>query len=399
MAPPRPHPLAVAPAALAADRAIAAMWKRGITRKPPLDPDHLWEIGARGFDAADESGGRSPEDVADFRLRLSRLCASLREEAELNALGHTMAYGQLTGAIRKRHALGRLWRHRPEILETPIAPPIVVAGQMRSGTTRIHRLLAADPAHTGTRFCNSFDPVPGRPDFRPAKAAFALAVARRINPWLDTLHPFGATRSDEEIGWLSAALNPCAFEAQWHIPSYVAFSEARDSAPIYNEFARILRTDCVAMGNASRPRVLKCPQFAEDLPALLAALPSARVVITKRETEAVLDSTVSMVASQSAFQSDIRDLDAILTEWRRKLTLRERRTAEGLHAHDGPVATIQYAAINADWRAAIASAYSDLGIELNGQAIAAMEREQAAAEKSPHHHHAGTLHQFARART
>ncbi|MFN3510475.1 MAG: sulfotransferase, partial [Tsuneonella troitsensis] len=94
-----------------------------------------------------------------------------------------------------------------------------------------------------------------------------------------------------------------------------------------------------------------------------------------------------------------RDLDAILTEWRRKLTLRERRTAEGLHAHDGPVATIQYAAINADWRAAIASAYSDLGIELNGQAIAAMEREQAAAEKSPHHHHAGTLHQFARART
>ena len=30
---------------------------------------------------------------------------------------------------------------------------------------------------------------------------------------------------------------------------------------------------------------------------------------------------------------------------------------------------------------------------------AQVRREQAAAEKSPHHHHAGTLHQFARART
>lgn len=399
MAPPRPHPLAVAPAARVANHAIAAMWSKGLTAKPPLDPHHLWQIGARGFDSADECHGRNADDVADFRERLTRICASLRDEAALNALGHTMAYGQLTGAIRKRHALGRLWRQRPEILDAPIAPPIVVAGQMRSGTTRIHRLLAADPAHTGTRFCDSFDPVPKRPDVRPAKAAFALAIARRINPWLDTLHPFGATRADEEIGWLSAALIPCAFEAQWHIPSYVAFSEQRDPASVYREFARILRTDAVAMGNSTRPRVLKCPQFAEDLPALLDALPTARLVVTERDTEAVLDSTVSMVAGQSAFQSNVRDIEVIRTEWRRKLALRERRMLEGLKDHEGPVAKVQYAAINADWRAAITSTYAALGIDLSRGAMAAMEREQAVAERSPHRDHAGTLDRFAQAQT
>jgi hypothetical protein len=398
MPPPRPHPLAVAPAARAAERAIAAIWRSGVTPKPPLDPDYLWRVGAKGFEAEDEHGGRSGEDVADFRERLERLCRALREEAQPNALGHTMAYGQLTAAIRKRHALGRLWRARTGLAETAIAPPIVVAGQMRSGTTRIHRLLAADPAHAGTRFCNSFDPVPGRPGLRPLKAAFALAVARRINPWLDTLHPFGATRADEEIGWLSAALSPCAYEAQWHIPSYVAWSEIRDPAPVYREFARILRTDAQAMGNAARPRILKCPQFSEDLAALLEALPGTRLVVAERDAEAVLDSTVSMVAGQSAFQSDVRDLAAIRAEWRRKLALRERRMSAGLAAHAGPVARVHFAALDADWRAAIASVYAALGLDLSPAALSAMEREQAAAARSPHRAHARTLDRFASAR-
>jgi hypothetical protein len=398
MPPPRPHPLAVAPAARAADRAIDAIWRSGVTPKPTLDPDDLWQVGARGFDAEDERASRSDEDVADFRERLARLCTALRDEAALNALGHTMAYGQLTGAIRKRHALGRLWRSRPELAQTSVAPPIVVAGQMRSGTTRIHRLLAADPAHAGTRFCNSFDPVPARPDLRPFKAAFALAVARRINPWLDSLHPFGATRVDEEIGWLSAALSPCAYEAQWRIPSYVAWSEARDPGPVYREFARILRTDAQAMGDAARPRVLKCPQFSEDLEAMLGALPDARIVIAEREAEAVLDSTVSMVAGQSAFQSNAREPGAIRAEWRRKLRLREQRMNAALAARGGAVARVPFGSVNADWRGAIASVYADLGIELSSAAFAAMEREQAAAARSPHQDHARALDRFARAR-
>ncbi|MGN3973587.1 sulfotransferase [Tsuneonella sp. SYSU-LHT278] len=395
MAPPRPHPLAVAPAARLADRAVAAIWRSGIAPRPPLDPDALWRVGARGFGAEDEAAGRSEEDRRDFRERLDRLCRSLTDEARLNALGHTMAYGQLTGAIRKRHALGRLWCARPDLATAPIAPPIVIAGQMRSGTTRIHRLLAADPALAATRFCNSFDPVPARPDWRPLKAAFALAVARRINPWLDTFHPFGATRADEEIGWLSAALSPCAYEAQWHIPSYVAWSEASDPAPVYREFARVLRTDAVAMRDAARPRVLKCPQYAEDLPALLAQFPDARVIVTSRASDAVLDSTVSMVAGQSAFQSRMRDAGAIRTEWRRKLALREKRLESALAAHRGPVAHVSFEDLDTDWRSAIAGVYALLGLALLPAAREAMEREQRIATRSPHRAHARTVNRFA----
>ena len=397
MPPPRPHPLTRSGAAEWADRLLDGLWDRGVTPKPPLDPEFLWEKGADGFEPEHALSVRASEDAADFRERLEVLCASLRDEAGLNALGHTMAYGQITAAIRKRHALGRLWLEQPSIAETPLAPPIIVVGQMRAGTTRMHRLLAADPRHAGTRFCNAFDPVPPRPPFtdaRPLKAVFALAVARTLNPWLDTLHPFGTTRPDEEIHWLSHALNPCAYEAQWRIPAYVAFSEARDAAPVYREFARILRTDAAVMGNAALPRVLKCPQFCEDLPALLGLFPEARLVVTHRDTGEVLESAVSMAAAQMAPQSDSLDLGAIRNEWSRKIALRESRMEQALAAWDGPVSHVAFAELNAGWEGEIARVYRELGLALTDETLAAMRKEQRRGAKGQHRGHRKQIEGF-----
>lgn len=396
MAPPRLHPLARSRFSERAGSLVERLWERGITPKPALEPGFLWGVGSKGFSPEDERSLRGADEVADFRERLERLCRALREEAHLNALGHTMAYGQLTSAIRKRHALGRLWRERPGLAATPLAAPIIVVGQMRAGTTRMHRLLAADPAHAGTLFCRSHDPVPRRPDLRRLKSAAGLAIARRINPWLDTLHPFGPARVDEEIGWLSAALDACTYEAQYAVPSFVAFNEASDGRAVYREFARILRTDAATAGNAGRPRVMKCPQFCEHLPALLEQFPDARLVVTRRAHEEVLASSVSMVAAQMAFQTDHASLDAIEAEWRRKLALREARVEEVLANWQGPVARVDYAALNADWRAEIARTYAALDLELTPAAQAAMEAEQDRAAREAHHAHARDLARFRR---
>jgi hypothetical protein len=394
--PPRPHPLARSRFAELAGLAMAWSW-RGLNERPPLEPEYIWRKGCAGFDPSDEVAGREPEDVADFRERLAAICTALREEARLNPLGHAAAYGQLKAAVRTRHALGRSWRRRPELATTPLAPPIVIVGQMRSGTTRMHRLLAADPRHTATRLCNSIEPVPRRPDVRPLRCAAGLALARMVNPWLDTLHPFAATRADEELGWLSWSLSPCAYEAQWRIPSFSAFSETRDPEPLYREFARILRSDAAQMRDAARPRVLKCPQYAEDLPALLAQFPEARVVVTRRDAGEVLDSTISVVASQMAWQTDRASLAGIEAEWRRKLALREARMREALAGFDGPLVEVEFADLNGGWRDVMAQTYAGLGLELTPAALAAMEREQALADRSAHRLHAGTYRQFARA--
>ncbi len=385
--PHRPHLLAKSRSAVLADRAIAAIWEKGLHAQPPLEVEPLWRIGARGFSPEDEAFGRSAQDVADFRERLDLLCRSLREEADLNSLGHTMAYGQITSAIRVRHSLGRLWRQKTGIEKTPIVAPIIVVGQMRAGTTRMHRLLAADPAHAGTCLYHAMNPVRSFPDWRPLKTWLGLSLARKINPWMDNMHPFGATRVDEELPWLAHALSPAALEAQYRIPSYVAFSEARDAAPVYAEFERMLRTDAAMMRNAALPRVLKCPQYAEDLAALLGRFPDARVVVTRRCQDEVLASTISVVASQMAYQSDTADLAEIELEWRRKLDLRDQRVEAALNGFDGPVSEVEFNDLGEDWVKQIARVYRELGLDLTEAAMAAMRAEQGRAQRSPHHGH------------
>ena len=399
--PPREHPLARAPLVGKTNHWLANAWRRGWASRPSLDPEALWRKAALAASHGSETGGRSDTDVADFRLRLARLCESLEQEAALNPLGLTLAHGQLVRAIRHRLELGALWRKRPDLAQHPIAPPIIVVGHMRAGTTRVHRLLASDPAHAGTRFCDSWHPVPPRsrfgPELRPLWSAGSLFLARRMNPWLDAIHPFGVTRPDEELGWLAAALDHCAYEAQWCIPAFTRWSEARDAGPIYREFARILRTDAAIRRNGTRPRVLKVPQFAEDMPALLARFPDARVVRTRRDHDDVAASAVSLIANQMAIQSDAADLAWIAAEADRKIALREARMDAALKGFTGLQAEVTFAQLDHDWEGALARAYAALDLPLTNEALAAMHREQRLAKRALHHSHRRTYRSFARA--
>lgn len=395
--PPRPHPLARAPLVDRLNGWLDTAWAKGWSSVPSLDPAALWAKALATAPAAGEQGGRSAEDVADFRLRLETLCTSLQAEALLNSLGLTVAHGQLARVIRQRLLLGALWLEHPALAETPIAAPIIVLGQMRGGTTRVHRLLAADPAHAATRFCDSWHPVPATPDLRPLWGAMTLAAARLMDPWLDTIHPFGSRRADEELGWLASALDHCAYEAQWRVPAFTLFSEARDPAPVYTEFARILRTDAAHHGNAARPRVLKVPQFTEDLPALLARFPDARVVLARRDHEDVARSAASLVANQMAIQSDHADMAWIEQECRRKIALRSTRKMEALAAFTGPVAEVHFDALDADWQAEMARIYAALGLPFTPAARAAMAAEQRRAASGAHHAHGHAMAGFAEA--
>lgn len=400
MPPPRDHPLARGPLATRANAFLGKAWARGWLPPPDLDPDALWTLAAKPHGAraeAIEHGGRSAEDVTDFRERLARLCAAVEAEADLNALGRAMAWGQLSRAVRNRLAFGALWRDRPELLATPLAPPIIVIGHMRSGTTRIHTLLAADPAFSHTRYCDAYHPVPAPLGLNRVKAGLELAMLGLLNPWMQSIHPMAPAKVEEELAWISAALHHSIYESQWHIPSFSAWSEARDPVQIYREFRRILQTDAGHRGIADKPRVLKVPAFAEDLATIRALFPDARLVLATREHGSVLKSAISLAANQMAMQSDTCCLERIEARWRHKIALREERMAAVLDGWRGPQARARFDALNDDWEAAITGIYADLGLPLTAQALAAMRKVMAASEDGHHHGHAEQLARFSQA--
>ncbi|WP_340586849.1 sulfotransferase [Erythrobacter alti] len=376
---------------------LESAWSKGVFSRPSLDPEALFDKALGDALAHGEYGLRAADEVDDFRLRLQSLCAALESEATLNSLGLTIAHGQLVRVIRQRLDLGALWSQQPDLAATPLAPPIIIVGQMRSGTTRIHRLLAADPQFAATRFCDSWHPVPRKPDTRPAWSALSLVFARTLDPWLDSIHPFGVTRPDEELGWLACALNHCAYEAQWRVPSFTAFSESRDPAPVYREFARILATDAANHGNAHLPRVLKVPQFAEDLSALLAEFPDARVILTNRCDQQTAASAASLVANQMTIQSDHVDMAWIEKEMARKIALRQDRMDSALAEFAGPVTRVDFDALSANWEGQVERIYSELRLPMSELSLAAIRNEHERAATSEHREHARQYRAFASA--
>lgn len=387
MAPPRNTLLARAPIIDKINHRLQRAWDRGWLEPIEIEPDWLWHRASRNGVCSFEAGGRCQQDVADFRQRLDQLCWSINNQAKLNPIGRCFAYGQITRAIRQRLELGKLWHDKPQILDISLASPIIVLGQMRAGTTRVHRLLAADPDHAATRFCDSWNPVPAKPDLRPAWSGIALFWARRLNPWIDTIHPFSAARPDEELGWLAGAFNHAAYEAQWRITDYVAYSEARTPEAIYREFARILRTDASNRGNAGKPRVIKVPQFSEDLPTLLEQFPEARIVVAERNHQDTVDSAISLVANQMAMQSDHVDIDWLRKEWDRKTQLRRERVEHALRGFRGRVASVDFGSLDTDWEGAVRRIYAALGLTLGKEALAAMRAEQKQASRLDHRAH------------
>lgn len=388
-----PPAIAAPPAAgrrvAALNTLIARCWDAGIKARPDLDPERLLERARATTGLADLDGPVG--GGGDVTGRLAGLTAALGG-ARLSPLGQTIAEHQLLTAVQARlRALALIARH-PEIRQIPIIAPVIVLGQMRSGTTRLQRLLAADRRLDHTRFFESWRPVPtGRFDPRILRAALGLAATRAVNPRFAAIHPSTAGGPDEEIGLLALSLASTQFEVQWRIPAFARQLENLDRVSVYAEFKAFLQLTRWLRGRdaivANRPWVMKVPQFTQDLDALLTIFPDARLVAVDRDPAAVVASAASLVENQMVLQSDAVDRGWIGTEWLRKVRLRQATVARVTAARAPALIATSYAGLDADWGHEIARIQAFLGLPPDTAATARMAAFVAAtaAPRRPAH--------------
>lgn len=366
-------------------------WAAGWSTKPILDSAAI-------IDAAARRAGRRPAD-GRWNDRLDLLCRHLNGEARLNALGRTLAWGQLVRIVAARARAERLLTRHPEIGERRIAAPLIIVGQMRSGTTRMHRLLACDPAFVANRLFEQLNPVPFRRwprriDPRPVSAAVGQRGLAWIEPALHAIHPTGATEVEEDFGLHAFSMWGALFEGQWHVPGFARAMEQVDPADAYDEFGSLLKLLGWVRGAApGRVPLLKAPQFAQDLDALLTRFPDARLVVLDRASEDVVASSASLAWHYVRLQSDSVSAAEVGAEWLRKTRLRAQRLAASLDRHPEVArVTLDYAEVSRDWRGAIAQVYKMLGKSIEP----AVERRMAALVQQgrtrPRHHY--SLEQF-----
>jgi hypothetical protein len=317
------------------------------------------------------------------------LAEELERRAALSPLGRIIANGQLVGLLTARVRAERLVARHPDILELPIRRPVIVMGPMRSGSTRVQRLLACDPRFIWTRLYESLFPVPhARGDFRRPLAAGAVhRLLRSLNPAVQRIHPSGPMQPDEEFGHLSFSMTSAQAAVQWHVPGLVAAERRRDWSPVIAELATLLRLNAWARGDAGTRRwVLKCPAYGDMAEALFAAFPDASVIHLSRDPVKVVASSASLVFEQRRIHSDAADPQAIGPEWFGRTLDRQRSQEAGRRGQPQVAAfDLHYDEVSADWQGAMHRIYRFLGEPLSAQALRTMERYLSGAREHEEH--------------
>jgi len=383
-------------------RSLKSAWASGLLPPADLCPERLRAQAEKETGLSQDTDGR-----AFFDRQLAVLLPALHQEAHLTDFGRLIAHGSILKVMKERLWFEALMADHPEIDRIELAPPVIVVGSMRSGTTRMQRLLACDPAFSALRLYEAQCPVPGprsiaarasgRPDPRIGQVSRALRLLTSINPAIQNAHPTGPLEVDEELGLNEQSLSGALIEAQRRIPSFARHCEQVDQGPAYTRLHRLLKLRTWFEGtDPSRPYVLKTPQHLQDLAALNATFPNAKLLFLHRDPVELVASGASLAWNQMVIQSDDVDPGWVGREWLHKTEYRLNITkAVRRHIPARNQFDLGFEEVNQDWRCVIARVYQFLGRELTVETLAAMEAyvRRAAAEHG-YSRHRYSLQQF-----
>src|SRR5690242_5949479 len=266
----------------------SAVEKAGLKPRP-LSAAHLIEMAKRRSQLHHFG---EPE----FFEPLSRLLESCHREARLNVIGKLALKNDVLRILRNRLFLERDRRLHPEIANQRIREPLFIVGLPRSGTTLLHTLLAADPAHRVPLTWEIMSPSPPNADDRQQRVRSAerdLAMLGWLAPTFESVHATGAELPQECVSLMSPTFMSDQFDTMYNIPSYREWFFRQDLRPAYGYHRRFLQH--LQLRRPAERWVLKAPAHMFAAPVLMATYPDARFVQLHRDPVDAVASVSSLV--------------------------------------------------------------------------------------------------------
>jgi hypothetical protein len=268
--------------------------------------------------------------------------SAIESEARLNPVGRWITGKRLLGALRNRLRAEKLFHDHPEILDLKIEPPIVITGMQRTGTTLLHRLLAADPDTRALLSWEALNPAPrlssgnkggdpgeGGRDGRDPRVRIARISQRALAfmaPDFFAVHPVEVEAPEEDVLLLDYSFLSTVPEATLRVPSFSRWLEDQDVLPAYRYMKKLLQL--LHWQRPGKRWVLKSPHHLEYLDTLFAVFPGAKIVQTHRDPAITQASFCSMIAHGRGVFSDAVEPTEIGREWLRKVGRLVKRALE-----------------------------------------------------------------------
>ncbi len=355
----------------------------------PIETDMLLDT-ARQRTGLDDFG--DPRFLEPMRV----LVDGINREADPNPLGRVLGRISLLRLLEGRLRAQDLFKRHPEILQRSMPEPVVVVGLGRSGTTRLHRLLAADERFLHLKSWESVYPVPteacfaareaGLPDPRIEQVDKALRGVLYLSPQVAAVHPLETMGVEEELGLLQHAFTTQLFELLNELPTFAEYIMTHDQRYAYEYMVELMKLISWFRNDPQdKPWVLKTPQHMQDTDSLLHVFPGARLVCPHRDPIKAVGSVCSTAWNSLVRDNDSVDPHSVGRHWLDKTermlhkNFSDRQLCPPQNQYD-----VLYADISADWQRAMQGVYDFLDMPFTEQAKTGMA---AWLEKNNQHKH------------
>lgn len=320
-----------------------------------------------------------------FREPLGVLCAAY-DAADLSAVGRWILRAGLVHSLRQRLRLREWVRRHPEVLDERVEDPVVVVGMMRSGTTLVQRLLAADTRTLSVLGWEVLEaaPAPGADpaavEPRRSRGLEREAQTREHAPDLFAIHPMHALEAEEEIVFLADAFLSHVPESGAHVPGYRSWLDTQDLTPAYDHLhlvLQLLQWQKRRRGQSIGRWVLKTPAHLGYLDTLRARFPGLHLVHLHRDPQDTIPSGASLNTVLHRMHSDRVDPHRVGAEWLERMGWTHDRALDTRHAWAADpgaprVTDLRFADAVTDPIGSVARVHDDLGEPLTQEAEAAM---------------------------
>lgn len=251
---------------------------------------------------AQAASGLSDYGDRQFTAGLQVLVNAINTEAHLTAENEARFRLELLRLLENRLRMRRDLVAHPEILEEEVLPPVFITSLPRTGSTKLHRMLAATGDFHSMKFWQAYHFAPfsrerQTPDPRIAVADRYLTWMRQRAPLFATGHPMYTEETEEEQVLLDAGFNSLyQHAAHLNVPSYVQWVLAQDPRRMFDDMRRILQyLQWQHFKGLRRRWILKTPCLLGTESALAHAFPGMDFIVTHRHPQLVMASTAALL--------------------------------------------------------------------------------------------------------
>jgi hypothetical protein len=273
------------------------------------------------LEAAQAKAGSDAFGDRWFLEPLGVLVESLNSEARLSEMGFQMTQRRLTALLVDRLRLRQYQAAHPEVLDEQVEVAAEICGLPRTGSTLLHRLLAASPQLTSTLSweCSYPLPFPGESpaaEVRKGKAKKMMEMFLELSPDFGDIHTVVWDGPEEDVLLLDRTFTAMSWDSFYWVPTYGVWLRSYDQSKAYGELREWLQAlQHQDPSRAGKKWVLKSPHHLTAADTMLDAFPGSKIVMTHRSPTSAVPSYASMVSAMTSQYSDEVDKVAIGRYW------------------------------------------------------------------------------------